>query len=63
MTDPSILIQVHDSGEEARYCGGCGEYYLLPIPYDKCNPAIRDLCAECISVIQRNHETSESKSG
>lgn len=53
MTDTaSILIGVRPNGTEERYCGKCGEFYLLPHSYDKCNPAIRDLCTDCIHIEQ-----------
>lgn len=39
-----------------RDCVDCGKPYDLPIPYEQANPAIRDRCVECISVMQHNHE-------
>ena len=55
MTDEhqSVLIRVKPDGAEERYCGICGEEYLLPIPYDKCSPKSRDLCADCIHALQK----------
>jgi hypothetical protein len=48
----SVLIKVRPDGAEERYCGVCGEFYLLPIPYDTCNPKSRDCCIECIHAEQ-----------
>ena len=55
MTDEhqSVLIAIRPDGTEERYCGICGEEYLLPIPYDRCSPKSRDLCTECISAMQK----------
>lgn len=55
MTDDhqSVLIRVKPDGAEERYCGICGEEYLLPIPYDRCSPKSRDLCTECIHALQK----------
>lgn len=55
MTDEhqSVLIAIRPDGTEERYCGICGEFYLLPIPYQRCSPKIRDLCADCIHALQK----------
>jgi hypothetical protein len=58
---PSTLIGVRPNGTEERYCGECGTFYLLPIPYDKCNPVTRDLCTECIAKMQREHDEPVKK--
>ncbi len=44
-----------------RTCIDCGKQYLLPIPYEKANPLIRDRCVDCISIYQRNHERTEKE--
>ena len=57
MTNKSRLIQIRPgTTTEERYCGECGEFYLLPLPYEQCNPITRDLCTACISDLQRSHE-------
>jgi hydrogenase maturation factor HypF (carbamoyltransferase family) len=57
MTAPSTLIRKNPDGSEYRICG-CGDHYTLPIPYDRANPRIRDLCPFCISEMQREQEDS-----
>jgi len=54
--NPSVLIKVRENGAEDRVCGECNEAYLLPIPYEKCNPKSRDLCCDCIAKMQRESE-------
>ena len=44
----STLHRINPDGSEHRECG-CGKCYTLPVPYDKANPAIRDMCPVCIS--------------
>ncbi len=51
-TQQSVLIGTRPDGMEDRYCGSCGEPYLLPLPYDNCNPEIRDLCIDCLHIEQ-----------
>ena len=58
---PSTLIRTFETGAEQRYCGECGEWYILPIPYEKANQQIRDLCPECIARLQREHEDQPRK--
>lgn len=44
----STLIAVRPDGSEDRTCGKCGAEYWLPFPYEKCNVAGRDMCADCL---------------
>ena len=50
--NPSTLIQKREGGSEDRYCGECGEFYQIPLPYEKCSEKTRDLCVECIKRMQ-----------
>jgi hypothetical protein len=47
-TGPSTLYRKNPDGSEQRICG-CGDHYCLPLPYEKANPRIRDMCPVCLS--------------
>lgn len=47
MAGTSTLSRKNTDGSEDRTCG-CGAHYRLPVPYERANPTIRDLCPDCV---------------
>jgi hypothetical protein len=61
MTSPkSTLVRVNPDGTEYRICG-CGDHYTLPMPYDKANKEIRDMCPVCVSIEQWDRLNAEEE--
>ncbi|MDD1695115.1 MAG: hypothetical protein LUQ71_10365 [Methanoregula sp.] len=61
ITPSSTLLRKNpEDGSEDRICG-CGDHYRLPIPYERANPLIRDMCPNCVYEFQNLHIPEEPK--